>query len=455
MKAGLIFENGDLIYYKDDVPVHAGAIKIDGDIYYINREGKAVKGRYRVHSEMGNGVLKRGFYTFGEDGKLIEGSFAAIEKSKHGKKRISRNTKKKLKALKPYLVGMAVFAVIILGIICFQNEKFIIDRDNDVTSKNENMVELPKFENQVLLCSVGAKSIFDGENEISKGLTFEMLYRPFEFQYDLKGKSGMLYLSEHSDMLDAVQFILDSEEGYLTIDNLKTGTQYFYKVVVDKEEYLGSFQTAESTRFIKLPGVHNTRDIGGYTTLDGKTVKQGMIIRGTEIDGLAEPSYFLDGDYIEYTKNTFGFVYEFDLRQSTLFSDDYKSRLGDDVLHKFYTAPQYGQIFNANYTESLRQIFQDLAKPNNYPMYLHCTYGTDRTGTICFLLEGVLNLPEEVMLNDYGLSGPPVTNLNPIYAGLEDYEGDTIQEKIANYLTTKVGVTNKEIESIRKILLKK
>lgn len=44
MKNGLIEENGELIYYKDDSPYHAGLIKENGDFYYIGKDGYAVKG---------------------------------------------------------------------------------------------------------------------------------------------------------------------------------------------------------------------------------------------------------------------------------------------------------------------------------------------------------------------------------------------------------------------------
>lgn len=467
MKNGLINENGKLIYYKDDQPLHAGVIEDNGSIYYIGKDGIAVTGRHIVHHEMANGLLARGTYTFGEDGKLIKGSYIPPEKKKRKKKSMKRRIKhwvKKGMHKKTSIVIMTIALLLIaIAIIVDIIAMNYLDpsqggKPQGGTSQSGGEIELPSFTSDVYLCSKSAQKLYYGEITVSEAAHYGSPYAPFVFEYNLKGSDGLLMLSEHSDMSGSSEFFMSKNGTSLLIDNLKTNTKYFYTVIVNGKKYNGSFQTARSTRFLNIDGIYNVRDIGGYVTLDGKTVKQGMIIRGTELDGLAEPGYRLTAAGKESIKK-FGFVYDMDLRASTIFSGVYTSPLGSDVGHKFYTSPQYGQIFSSTYRESLRQIFSDLANPANYPMYLHCTYGADRTGTVIFLLQGALNVSEDQMIREYQMTGLEISsysesnNMDIIIAGLQNKEGDTLQEKIVHFLIEDIGVAQEEIDSIRNILL--
>ena len=449
MKNGLLFENGELIYYKDDRPYHAGAIEHRGAIYYINSRGRAVKGEYIVHGTMTNGLLERGTYTFDDDYKLIKKSFIPPKKKKRSRKGKQFG----------YLAAAccAVLAVSLLWFVSYRMDNRTYPQPSG-SSRPAAGISLPEFEEEVLLCSAASRQADDGERSIASTVAEGDPYRSLVFRYLLRGESGLLQLGEREDLSDGAAYTLSHEESVLTIDNLKTGTTYYYCVTVGEREYTGSFTTARSARFVRIPGAVNTRDIGGYTTLDGKVVKQGLLIRGSELDGLVAESYLLPEADVAGVRETFGFVCDLDLRSEDL-DNGSGSRLGGDVKHEFFGAPSYGEIFQEAYQPSLRRIFTALADRENYPMYLHCTHGADRTGTIVFLLQGVLNMSEEDMLREYRRSGYVYRQfvdsdaLDVIAEGLAACEGDTLQEKIVTYLTSVVGVQESEIESIREIFL--
>ena len=449
-----IVEKGGTLYYTENgEPVHRGVVEVNGEIYYAGKDGKIITNAIHVvHSSMSNDLLRHGAYEFDEKGRVIPESYIAPRERSHKKKR--SKSKINFKALK-IPVGVALAAVLLVGgaivaIKSYRNPPSVKSSEASDYMDETAPFELPQPDSAVYLCSNDLEKYYLGD------LTFDQLknsaeppYKAYSFNYDLKEQATL--------EIDGKSYNMPPEAKSVQIDNLQTDTLYDYTIIALGDTYTGTLRTAPSNRFIKLDGAVNTRDIGGYTTAYNHAVKQNLLIRGSELDGLVESSYKLKD---QAAAQAFGFKLDMDLRDSyTYEGDDYVSPLGSDVTHRFYNAPQYNDIFNEESHESLRQIFSDLADRSNYPVYMHCTYGADRTGTVVYLLQGILGVSEDNMEFEYRLTGFldkgyfDNSSIDQLKAELETYRGENLNEKIEDFLITDVGITHDQIKTIRNIFL--
>jgi protein-tyrosine phosphatase len=211
----------------------------------------------------------------------------------------------------------------------------------------------------------------------------------------------------------------------------------------------GHFKTADTPRILSIDGLSNVRDIGNWRTDSGKRIKQGLLIRGTEMDGAVESDYHLTNKGLVDMLEVFGIKTDLDLRSQSNLT---QSALGSRVEHRYYDMAMYDGIFTDAGKEKVRMVCSDLATPDNYPIYLHCTYGCDRTGTICYLLEAMLGVSRGDCLRDYGLSNLPITSIMAVEQGLNNYPGETLKARAEAYLLD-CGVSEYQIASIRNIFL--
>ena len=204
---------------------------------------------------------------------------------------------------------------------------------------------------------------------------------------------------------------------------------------------------------VDINGVKNVRDLGGWVTTDGKKIKEKMIIRGAELDGVVDPESKITAVGINTMLNDIKVKTEMDLRSPEVGGKD---MLGDTVTHKYYDATVYADAFTEEGKANIKEIFTDLANPDNYPIYVHCTHGIDRTGTVCYILEAALGLSETDATTEYSLSNWFRTynrqKLNTLKAGLNSYSGKTLKDKATAYLID-CGVTESQINTIRNTLL--
>lgn len=285
------------------------------------------------------------------------------------------------------------------------------------------------------------------------GLPVELSYSAVNLPQDMQVQSVVFWLSQYEDFSDYTEYMPEEGHESVLIYGLYPGTQYYCSVRIALSDGTmqvrsTSFCTAESPRVLSIDGIVNVRDFGGWKTTDGRTVQYGLLYRGSELDGAVEENFRLTEKGIAQMREL-GIRTDMDLRHE-----------GENVLgvdHRTYTAIEYTGAFTDAGKEAVRRVFSDLANPDCYPVYLHCTYGADRTGTMCYLLGALLGMSDLDLKRDYDLTGLYYTYVSDgLYQefvnGIQSLEGDSTQEKVGHFLLS-VGVTQEEIDSIRLIFL--
>lgn len=247
----------------------------------------------------------------------------------------------------------------------------------------------------------------------------------------------------------------------IAVNNLLRNTKYYVRITATANgitrQAESSFKTADiGPRVMTVGGITNVRDLGGYETSFGKTTLQGLAFRGAQLDIKGTSRLTAQGAELLGTDIALGI--EIDLRtasetggltKSIVTSAKYlNSRIGS------YTA-----AFSSDQKELFRQIFASYADVNNYPIYVHCVYGADRTGTVCYILNALLGVDEKTLIQDYefttfsdaGLrSAATNAEMKAFLTSFNALSGSTPAEKAENYLLS-IGVTSEEISTIRGI----
>ena len=286
--------------------------------------------------------------------------------------------------------------------------------------------------------------------------------KPVTFRWIAKSglDSYTLEVGERADLSDARTVTTDA----LTADvyNLKLDTTYYYRVsATDGNETavsdIFSFTTnGDAPRMIRADGLSNGRDVGGWSTADGGKVKQGMVYRSYCFDYVKDGKTvtLLRADGIDTLVNELGIKSEVDLRSE---SSKTSSILGNGVNYYRYGMGYSGDYLASNQA-SIKSVFEVLADPDNYPVIWHCQAGADRTGAVTYLLNGLLGVSKEDLLRDYLITNFSVadygtrtveTIANRYVKTLDEYEGNTLSDKIYHYLHNEIGVSTDDLDFIK------
>ncbi len=290
-------------------------------------------------------------------------------------------------------------------------------------------------------------------------------------------RDGALYytvkVGDDKELSNADSYVVSDTS--IEIEYLYAAKQYYYQIYAhyENDEVLKSrvfdFRTADLPRTVFVEGVSNTRDLGGRLTVDGKhRVKQGIVYRGGEL----EKGW---GKITEEGKRVMvqelGIRTDLDLRDHITLTE---SPIDESLNYVNVSAPYYigtNGITDANYKAALTTEVRTFANPDNYPIYLHCSLGRDRAGTLSFLISALLGMSEIDLYRDYEMSFFSVngwadadqgngkleqmvsTAFTSLYNYIKNYDKGTLAENTEAFMKKHLGITQAEIDTIREVML--
>ena len=178
-------------------------------------------------------------------------------------------------------------------------------------------------------------------------------------------------------------------------------------------------------RHLALEGAPNFRDLGGYATADGHTVKWGTFYRSDNLahltdadlekvsalglklvcDFRSEPEKADESDRLPAVNPPA--VAAFPIGAESFMVKDLRKRIssGDlDGLDLRAMMIEGNRQFATRFAPNYAAMFERITQPENLPALVHCTAGKDRAGFASAMILSVLGVPRETVMEDYLLT---------------------------------------------------
>lgn len=200
-------------------------------------------------------------------------------------------------------------------------------------------------------------------------------------------------------------------------------------------------------RSIDLDGCVNFRDLGGYPTRDGKTLRWRRLFRSDALHALTDQD-------VKRLRDDLALSDIIDLRSTYELTNEGRGPLEREPI-EFHHNP----LFDGNPSEADQRQANEMSLGERYVGMMehghgkivnairllarakggavyHCAAGKDRTGVISAIVLGTLGVDDELIVADYALSGERideiidrVMNMKGYAATLEEMPEDTLHAR--------------------------
>jgi protein-tyrosine phosphatase len=240
-----------------------------------------------------------------------------------------------------------------------------------------------------------------------------------EIQWQSDAAPVRIYAGSRPDAIDRENVLAEiSQDKRAVISRLDSSIRHYFELAFADGE-----RVIVAERIVRIEGVPNFRDIGGYRTADGRRVRWGQVYRSGTLHGLTEDALvYLEQLQIklicdlrtedEMTSEPDRVPQGTKYVRLSVHSQRSKSESSRQLRALLINPPYLGKLMLEAYTktmmdenaQSIGGALRGLAEADHLPAVIHCTAGKDRTGITIALLLLVLGVPEEVVIADYSLS---------------------------------------------------
>jgi len=221
------------------------------------------------------------------------------------------------------------------------------------------------------------------------------------------GEAATVSVSEYDDYSNALTMSVAKGAESITVWNLIPGRTYNWKVVKRNGTTVesGKFKTTGHLRMLKIDNIFNVRDLGGWTGLNGYTLRYGAIIRGSRlnVNSSSERMLTSEGD-AEMVR--LGLRAELDMRDASNAVNASRAFFGSNYpiynVNSAYNSRIATFADGPQSIEGVRKLIEWLKADK--PVYLHCSVGADRTGTVAFLVGALCGMSEDALSKEFELT---------------------------------------------------